>query len=422
MKHRRRRLGFVLVALSAVMGLVLTSGPATAADPTKPETDDTSLPQEEVPGGFQSWKELVAVQERLYAAAEKFTAATTGDEGFAGVEASPESRRLVVYWQGQLSTNAAKQLEEIKGEVPVEVVAAKYNLRTLSAVQESIAAERGVTEVGAAEDGSGVTVGFAGTEEEARKLPAIQAAKVPVTIEAGSSIEEAGCTGRQDDCSPYWGGARYVNPGGGRCSSGFSLRFTTVTGSTFYRMLSAGHCASNGNLIKDGGGETMGTVTGDTDSKDILLIYPSPVSVGYAGRVYTGPWNSGLASNKRVGGQTNSFKGGWVCTSGASTGIHCNVKILQTNVTIWGTVKTVKATAPVGMVAAGKGDSGGPVFANRIDGRVNAKGTISAGQYQVTCPAGSPSSRCYRVVYYVGIFTSIAHYSGPFVWANVVTS
>jgi hypothetical protein len=422
MKHRRRGLGFTLVALCTAMGLVLAGGPATAADPTKPEAEDTSLPREEVPGGFQSWKDLLVVQERLYAAAERFTTATAGEEGFAGVEASPENRRLVVFWQGQLSTAAARQLEEIKREVPVEVVAARHSLRTLSAAQDAIAQERGVTEVAAHEDGSGLTVGFAGSEEEARQLPSIREAKVPVTIEAGSSIEETGCSGRQDDCSPYWGGARYVNPGGGKCSSGFSLKFTSVYGSTYYRMLSAGHCASNGNLIKDGGGETMGTVTGDTDSKDILLIYPYPVSVGYAGRVYTGPWNSGLASNKRVGGATLSFKGGWVCTSGASTGIHCNVKILQTNVTIWGTVKTVKATAPAGMVAAGKGDSGGPVFAHRVDGRVNAKGTISAGQYQVTCPAGSPSSKCYRVVYYVGIFTSLAHYSGPFVSASVVTS
>jgi hypothetical protein len=161
-------------------------------------------------------------------------------------------------------------------------------------------------------------------------------------------------------------------------------------------------------------------VTGDDDSVDLLLIKPNS-GLNLAGRVYFGPWNGGFASNKAVAGATASFVGGWVCTTGAATGEHCNVKITATNVSING-VNTVQVKEQGGLTAAGKGDSGGPVVTVLLGGKVHAKGTISFGNNQVPCPAGSPSSACFKTVYYVDIMSALAHYKPLLGSVGVVTA
>lgn len=407
-----RALGALCAAL-LVLGLAAT--PASAQqDPDKPPPTE-SLPDGPVPGGFGSWAELLAAQEELNAAAEQLDAAAQREPGFTGIEAAPELGRVRLYWHGHPPEPIVELVEQLRRRVPVEVLAADHPLAELLDQQAAIAAEPGVSSVAPHVDGSGLTVGYAGSEEQARSLPAIRRATVPVTIEPFDRVEPLGCTGRQDDCSPYWGGAKYVMPGGGGCSTGFTLEFTTFLfppTSPSYRMLSAGHCASNGNVVRDGGGETMGTVTGDSDAADLLTINPAN---GFAARVYLGPWNATLSSNKAVKAARNSFVGNWVCTSGAFTGEHCPVQVNAVNVLIWGSVTTIKATHYQGTVAAGKGDSGGPVLVHQWwGGGVYALGTISAGTGPVACPAGSPSSACFKTVYYVGVLTALAHYKPPF--------
>jgi len=405
------------------VALTLAGSPAYA-DPDK-GAPSTALPAEPVPGGFRSWPELIDTQERLRVAAERLTDGTEREAGFTGIEAAPENRRLRLFWTGELSESAARLVEEISRDVPVEVVPAWHSLAELTDQQAAIAQEDGVTAVEPQVDGGGLTVRYRGSEEEARALPAIRAASVPVTIEPFDTTQPVSCTGRQDDCSPYWGGARYVMPGGGWCSMGFSLKFSSYllpySSSTWTRMLSAGHCSSDGTAIVDGGGDSFGTIAGDYDTQDILTISPA-AGVSLGGRVYVGPWNSGVPSNKAVAGSAASFVGMWVCPSGAATGEHCNVKVTATNVIIWGTVKTVVAKEQSGGVAVGKGDSGGPVITYDLSGKVNAQGTISAGGDQVPCPSGSPSSMCFNTIYYVDILTSLAHYKPAFGSVSVMTS
>jgi hypothetical protein len=423
MRKFSRGFGFLVVAAGMAVALTLAGGPAYA-DPDKPGPS-TALPAEPVPGGFRSWSELIDTQEQLRAAAQRLDDAAARETGFTGIEAAPENRRVRLFWNGELPDSVARLVDEISREVPVEVVPARHSLAELEEQQAAIAQEDGVNGVGPQVDGSGLIVRFRGSEEEARALPAIRAATVPLTIEPFDTTAPVSCTGRQDDCSPYWGGAKYVMPSGGWCTMGFSLKFTSYllpySSSTWTRMLSAGHCSSDGTAIVDGGGDTFGTVTGDYDTQDILTISPA-AGVTLGGRVYVGPWNSGIPSNKAVAGTAASFVGQWVCPSGAATGEHCNVKVTAVNFTIWGTVKTVVAKEQSGGVAVGKGDSGGPVITYNLSGKVNANGTISAGSNQVACPSGSPSSMCFNTIYYVDILTSLAHYKPMFGTVSVMTS
>src|SRR6266540_919990 len=379
MRKSSRGLCFLAAAAGMAVALTLAGSPAYA-DPDK-GAPSTALPAEPVPGGFRSWPELIDTQERLRVAAERLTDGTEREAGFTGIEAAPENRRLRLFWTGELSESAARLVEEISRDVPVEVVPAWHSLAELTDQQAAIA--------------------------------------------PFDTTQPVSCTGRQDDCSPYWGGARYVMPGGGWCSMGFSLKFSSYllpySSSTWTRMLSAGHCSSDGTAIVDGGGDSFGTIAGDYDTQDILTISPA-AGVSLGGRVYVGPWNSGVPSNKAVAGSAASFVGMWVCPSGAATGEHCNVKVTATNVIIWGTVKTVVAKEQSGGVAVGKGDSGGPVITYDLSGKVNAQGTISAGGDQVPCPSGSPSSMCFNTIYYVDILTSLAHYKPAFGSVSVMTS
>jgi hypothetical protein len=404
-----RRLGAVAAGLAAA--LVVGGGPAYA-DGDKPGPDP-SMPTEPVPGGFRSWADLIEQQERLQAAAQRLQDGAGDETGFTGIEAAPEDRRVRLHWSGEPSDPVRRLVAEVERDVPVEVVPARHSLRELLAAQGPIAAEAGVGAVVPHVDGSGLTVQYRGSLDEALRLSSIRGASVPVTVEPYETVEPLGCTGRQDDCSPYWGGAKYFP---GWCSTGFSLKFTSILSTTpWYRMLSAGHCGSNGNAVTDGGGDPVGTVTGDADAVDLLLISPNS-GVSFGPRVYVGPWNAGIASNKTVAGAMASFVGGWVCTSGAATGEHCNVKITATSVSMNG-VETVQAEEQAGLVAAGKGDSGGPVVATLLGGKVHAKGTISFGNDPVACPAGSPSPACFKTVYYVSIMKALAHYKP--LWGSV---
>jgi hypothetical protein len=418
MRRYSRRFGAVAVAMGLAAALVLGGGPAYAeADKPGP---DPSAPAGPVPGGFRTWGELIEQQERLQAAAQRLQDGVGDEAGFTGLEAAPEDGRVRLHWSGEPSDAVRRLVAEVERDAPVEVVAARHSLRDLLAAQGPIAAEAGVGAVVPHVDGSGLTVQYRGSVDEALRLPSVRAASVPVTIEPDETVEPLGCTGRQDDCSPYYGGAKYII-GGGWCSTGFSLKFTSLFGtSPYYRMLSAGHCGSNGTAVTDGGGDSLGTLTGDDDSVDLLLIKPN-AGVSLAGRVYVGPWNAGLASNKAIAAATASIVGGWVCTSGAATGEHCNVKITATNVSVNG-VNTVQIKEQAGLVAGGKGDSGGPVVAATLGGKVNAKGTISFGNGPVACPAGSPSSACFKTVYYVDIISALAHYKPLFGSVGVMTA
>ena len=91
----------------------------------------------EVPGGFETWDELLAMQQRLVAAADAVTA-TIGerDTGLAAISAMPERRELWIYWKGEVPGDVAEAIDAQRGSVPVRVLPARYSKTELLAAAE----------------------------------------------------------------------------------------------------------------------------------------------------------------------------------------------------------------------------------------------------------------------------------------------
>ncbi|MEU5790685.1 S1 family peptidase [Micromonospora purpureochromogenes] len=354
-----RRTIFALAAAIVATGAIGT--PAVADG--KPVTP-SAQPAEAVPGGFSSWRELFSVQERLNSAADEIMAAR-GD-GFAGVVAAPEDRKLTVYWKGQVPGSVRDLAKRLA--VPVRFKPARFHQREMVAEAQRLAADPRAVSVSAKVDGSGLAVTVTGRAPAAGKQDVLRTARLPLSL---STASRPTLLNRQNDFAPYWGGARYYAAGG--CSTGFGVYWNDAR-----QILSAGHCGSNGQVAYDGGGptNTMGSIINDNNPRDTLMI-----RVAAGGRIYTGPYNA--ATSIGVGGAVSDYVGNYVCTGGASSGEHCSIRVSVVNqfINVGYVIGPVTQANHVtaGACAAAPGDSGGPVYSYRSDGRVDARGTISAG-------------------------------------------
>lgn len=352
----RRVVRSAAIALAAVAATTAVSGTPTALAqaPHKDRTTRAIEPAGAVPGGFASWKDLLAVQDKLVKAADRITAAARrdGGSGYAGVVLAAENRELRLYWKGRQPEAIEDLVAELRRDVTVRTLSARYSARQLAAEAAKLTRRAGgrITAVAAAPDGSGLTV--AGPEAQSARAAADEVT-VPITVQPGVSPSLAT---RWNDSPPWWGGAAWRNAStGGGCSTGFAVLHAGVT-----KMLSAGHCAAVGNTATDPTGEVMGTVSNDDNSRDTLLI-----NARSAGRVFNNQiGNTSVEFSNPVIGTIGSYVGLWVCTSGAYSGTNCSIQVKQTGVNIWVGYwinNTVMAEQAAHTNAVGQGDSGGPV-------------------------------------------------------------
>jgi hypothetical protein len=202
------------------------------------------------------------------------------------------------------------------------------------------------------------------------------------------------------------------------CTTGFAV--STRRGA---KMLTAGHCGADGETVYSGSGAVMGLISGDNDTRDTMLI-----DTDSAGRIYVDAYDS--STSKPVRTPLDSYVDTLACTSGAMTGEHCKIRIVATDLVInvgYLIYPVVEAVHDDGTVAAGFGDSGGPVVAQDSWGPfgngdfvlVYALGTITAidlGQ-EVDCGQTYADTRCSSTMFYVGIMDALAYYG-----ASVVTA
>jgi hypothetical protein len=374
MIHTTLRRTAVAVFGVALLATALTAAPAGAAPAGAGQTGSV-VASTPVPGGFASWAELLKVQEKMNAAAERVSAGP----GFAGVVADPTSRQLRVYWKGQAP---AGLVAAARATVPVSVRSAAYSQKELSAAAARLLAKAGnkITSVGPRADGAGLVVGTRNGLAGAAGF-----AGVPVTVETGVSAEPAT---RVNDSPPWWGGGRWQTASGS-CSTGFAVVHGGVN-----RMLSAGHCGSNGNVATDPTGEVIGTIINKNAATDTLIIAGNS-----GGRVFN---NSTDAAGNVVSefsnpviGRLASQVGNFVCTTGSFSGTRCSIQVAAINqcinVTGIGIIcNEVRAENTTRTNAAGNGDSGGAVEivnpANTV--QVSATGTLTAidkANTQVPC-------------------------------------
>ncbi len=193
--------------------------------------------------------------------------------------------------------------------------------------------------------------------------------------------------GRDNDTSPFYGGANAW------CSTGFSWFSGTQA-----MMISAGHCTPGGGNVSTpvafvgtvtaGSGENynagVGTVLLPDQVNyrgDIALINVTPGS-NSSGRIYTG--GPGSSTSVAVGAMATELAvvGERYCTGGYASGEMCGWTVAKTRFDHRYSNGEVVRNADQGNKAAPctiGGDSGGPLYEYRPDGKVTARGIHSGG-------------------------------------------
>lgn len=128
-------------------------------------------------------------------------------------------------------------------------------------------------------------------------------------------------------------------------------------------------------------------------------------------RTYVGHWNTTSGAYKNVVGTAGNTKGTYTCQSGASTGVNCDIKIINKRITATRSTTDgsggVRAERQANVRTHGTGDSGGPVLKNTSrSSDVLAAGIISDGQDQLDGGgSAAPGTRCFKKVIYKHIQT-----------------
>jgi hypothetical protein len=311
-----------------------------------------------------------------------------------------EHMAVVVYWVGDVLdpvTDAAFELIEQQTGTPITIVPVKLSGADIRAAAAKILAEQpDARSVG--HDLDTLIVRVKGPLAGRMDTYTIGGKTVPIRYEQTDLTELAT---RQNDANPWTGGARIKRSSDNKgCSSGFGVRFGAPAN---YYMLTAGHCYANGNTIQDGAGNLMGTTASRNLAIDSILIDVSSAS----GYMYDGTWNTTSGAREKVVGTYRVALNDDVCTSGSYTGTHCGIVVRDTNDTwvVGSTTVTGIAARPNSSttIAAGNGDSGGPVLVNTSTARqIRATGIISVGANPVAC-TGQGTSTCYNFINFVPI-------------------
>lgn len=199
---------------------------------------------------------------------------------------------------------------------------------------------------------------------------------------------------RQNNPSPYYGGAQIAAPAG-TCSDGF----TWANGSLWSGVLTAGHCAPNGGTVTCcSPNQSMGTVTSGSRENwqtgngtvyygsetiyrgDVALVQLSS-SRSVSVRMWRGAPDSTTSSIVRLVWGRWSLNGDNYCVGGRTTGEICGFRVTESGIShLYSTGEWIRNAVrgdKLDPCPAG-GDSGGSVFTLYQDG-VAAKGIHSGG-------------------------------------------
>lgn len=352
MKHSRR--------LGAALGLTMAMATVVAAPPASAAPSTPDRPTQTVRFPEESLKQIPLVQA---ASAIRAEIERGNYPGYAGIEL--EDAQVAVWWKGKLPARINQVINKARSTAPVRVGAAAYSLRELRAAGAKVRTALGTEQprIKYAVDGSRVVVDRGARAGFARTTAALPQVGVPVeVVDNGPKM----LTTRRDDWAPWIGGADLIN-GNARCTSGFPVR--NAANERF--LLTAGHCGSNGNTIRDGVGEFIGTFTADNDTHDLGLV---ATPGGVDDEMYIGGVDSNAVT--AVIGWDWTFAGEYLCQSGGSSardigGPVCNLRVEKFNTDAG---DAVEARQVDGAVAVRGGDSGGPVYAPAANGGVIAKG------------------------------------------------
>jgi hypothetical protein len=339
--------------------------------------------------GSSAAAELMAAQAPLVAAAdaiEAFSRAPAFTSQFGGIELSVADREVRVAWKGTVPGSLRAKLRELASErVRITLRPAAFSRAELRAEARRLVADDihhpDVVSAAPLPDGSGLVVGMAPEAVAGATRRLATAFTVPVRVQAEAPFTPYS---RLNDTSPWWAGAR-----ANACSTGFGISRNEwsfpFTWTRRYYVPTADHCGMEGTVFSDDFGEVIGTVTDHDYDLGVSLIQAYSGSATWDGGV-----NDGTEFSKPVEGASGNYVGMFVCASGASTGVHCGIQVKETGKSSDGYEDLVIAEQVHHTLAAGGGDSGGPVFVLAADpSRVRAVGLIQGGSrdpaYSAAC-------------------------------------
>lgn len=200
---------------------------------------------------------------------------------------------------------------------------------------------------------------------------------------------------RASDSPPFWGGARITTSTGKACTTGFAWTFP----SNQPAMLTAAHCISTGGWVSypnytNAGAVQMSSLenwsdTGGTEYYTGQTVYRGDVALiqysgfGSAATIYTGAQNANTSTAVAAMNSRWAQNGDAICVNGYTTGEWCG-SVNNTGINVWYVFDglTVVAKHMVQAFSLGNtcptlGDSGGPVYQKRSDGKVTAFGIFS---------------------------------------------
>jgi hypothetical protein len=338
-----------------------------------------------------------------------------------------------LYWQGTLPEPMQQALtKERANNVQISVKSAPYSRLELDQQAEAIlragTLPGGVVvhSVGARNDGSGLNVGVHAAEGVVAGSDVAQAARTALQ-EIGDGVpvfvtEEAPPRFLSRENDPYKnGGATLYDGNGGVCTSGFGAYWPFVQKSY---VITAAHCGGLGSRwgIQN---QSIGTAEGRDVYNDALFI-ATPGGAGDA--IWDGPgYGQNGQFGKFVRGAAHTLPGEYLCVSGSLTGVMCSLHVDQNGIKLpyrdpfdGNTQKEIHVNRIHQInnhIAAGQGDSGGPVFVPNIPGDqqgVTARGLITgAAGVEVSCPNPLGGQRnCSSALYVTDIKDALAGYQG----------
>lgn len=409
---------------TAVCALVLVAAAAPAAvartstEPIEPIEPGGAYQVEPPPG--MTWDQIRKA-DRLSEAVAAVFKATESIEGFNAVIPDDATSVIALHWKAPVPPAVAKLHGTSINGYRVEVVATATSEAEFLQAGDKVwyAGQAGVVPLvnsyTGTDNGAGLLVRFSpqvidreGEQELIRLLEPL--AGMPISLEAGL---KGAPVRRQDDSDPWFGGGMMLNPRFPSVYELCSTGFAAVTPNGSGRLLSARHCSPAGGLQWDDGSHddlTIGGAAVDVQATDDTMLI-DPIG-GTAGWVHGGEWNAQSGDPRyhlKVGASDRTFVGESVCSSGANSGEHCGGLEVYTN-----RMQGFDCDGPapchgffarndnaLGSPGAVGGDSGGPVYHNRADGRVGARGIIWGGSDPSNCGAVAwPVLNCYHEVWF----------------------
>jgi hypothetical protein len=372
--------------------------------------------------------------------------------GFSEIVVNPDTNHLRLYWKGTPPQRVKSILADLPKGVTADVLPARHSKAELNAARAKLisggkmvdlhvtpsGAALRITSIALATDGSGLVIGYdedlgvgkrslvdpLGASARQGRSNSVQALTTGLTGVSTQAVYQplSKDLSRRNDFSPWFGASAIKSSTASICSSGFAVKYQ---GS--YALTIAYHCVGSGSsswstfdgtYIGNSGVPT--TSSGTAIGVDTDLLFPSSGVTG--GYLFDGLPDLTTSYAKPVTGWGHNNKGDYLCTDGANSGIHCNVKITELDTSVVGANGALRPDVDLAMqqstsdIAAQDGDSGGPVFAgvNNWTGD-EARGTITANHATTTCPSSEQTHTlfkdkklCYNGTYFVPIYQTLS--------------